>query len=329
VATLRWEKFYPRKWQSDAALRCCSAGARGVWIELVCIMYQQEPEQKGYLAYPGRITEPLTDSVILRLSGLLEKEYFDGIRELEKAGVFSRTPDGVIFCRHIVEEAKKSITNAQNGAKGGNPRLTDGLTDSVKRNGEKSDKPRIKNKELRDKKEEREREEGEKTAPEAPTRADIATQQKTGKKTEQKKRYGGGDRVQLSEEQFVRLVEDYGLDPLWKKIEELDMYIQRLEASQQGRKKLATMYSDHNLTIRAWFLKDGMRRAVTPQQKKAQEKEEADRRAAVEEKVKEQLIAEYNRKHGIVGTGGDRTYEPTSDEVQMALNELESDDEDE
>lgn len=326
--TLRWEKLYPRKYQSDAALRACNANARGVWMELICIMYQSSP--KGYLCQPNRITDRLTDSVILRLSGLLENEYRDGIEELERNGVFSRTEHGVIYCRHIVEESRKSAINAENGALGGNPRLTGGLTEPDNRTDEKSDKPRIKRLDIRDKRENKEKEsikkEPDMTAPVStptPAPAVLDNHGKWGsgrsrnepdhKPKEPKKRYGGGDRVTLTETEFNRLIEDYGMEPVRRQIEALDLYLGKISP-----KKARDNYYDHNLTIRSWFNKDGA--------KKQEQQADIDRRehAAAEEyeRTKRKLIEKFNKENGIETAAGGRTYEPTPDEVQTAIDDF-------
>lgn len=324
MATILWEKLYPRKWQSDAALRACNANARGVWMELICIMYQSSP--KGYLCQPNRITDRLTDSVILRLSGLLENEYRDGIEELERNGVFSRTEHGVVYCRHIVEESRKSAINAENGALGGNPRLIGGLTEPDNRNGEKSDKPRIKRLDIRDKRENKEKEsiKKEETAPSSTTTTAPADSGKnergSGRRPEEpdtkptkepKKRYGGGDRVLLTETEFNRLIEDYGMEPVRRQIEALDLYLGKISP-----KKARDNYHDHNLTIRSWFNRDGA--------KKQERQADIDRRerAANEEyeRTKRKLIEKFNKEHGIEPNS--RTYEPTPDEVQTAIDDF-------
>jgi hypothetical protein len=47
-----WFKFYPASWRSDPALRTCSISARGLWIDLLCLMHESEPA--GYLLLNGR-----------------------------------------------------------------------------------------------------------------------------------------------------------------------------------------------------------------------------------------------------------------------------------
>ena len=38
-----WLKFYPRDWRGDQALRLVSLHARGLWIELLCVMHEATP----------------------------------------------------------------------------------------------------------------------------------------------------------------------------------------------------------------------------------------------------------------------------------------------
>jgi len=121
-------KFYTRDWQADTALRQCSAAARGVWIEILCLMAQDDNGTRGYLAYPNRITEPLSNPVISRLTGLLIEEVTAGIGELLRNGVCSLTEHGVVYSRRMVKEAEISRINKENGKKGGNPKLKGRIT---------------------------------------------------------------------------------------------------------------------------------------------------------------------------------------------------------
>jgi hypothetical protein len=36
-------KFYPSDWRSDPMLRLCSLAARGLWMEMMCLMHEAEP----------------------------------------------------------------------------------------------------------------------------------------------------------------------------------------------------------------------------------------------------------------------------------------------
>lgn len=308
-------RLYPRHWQSDAALRSCSATARGVWIELVCIMSQNENGTYGYLCPNGRITEPLTESVILRLAGLVAEEYKQGVAELEQAGVFSRTEHGVMFCRFMLKEIKKINTCRENGRRGGNPRLSDGISDWLSKS-DKLKKLELEKSELEKKgkeKVEKEKRQERHDAPAEPTLPTTSPAVAKKKKARIVKPYGGGDRVMLTEDEFNRLIEDFGMDPVRTMIEKLDLYLGRLP--ERDSKK----YADHNLTIRAWFLRDGVKK---PQSAEAQEKEEEEENRQMEE-VKKKLVKIWERDRGIKrsNTPG-RTYEPTEEEIQMALDEM-------
>lgn len=113
-------KFYPTDWRSDPALRMCSPAARGVWIDMICLMHEATPY--GHLLVNGRCP---TDAQIAVLLGLPPDQFSEIQGELEAAGVFSRTKDGVIYSRKMTRMAKKSATARRNGRKGGNPRLSE------------------------------------------------------------------------------------------------------------------------------------------------------------------------------------------------------------
>jgi hypothetical protein len=138
-----WFKFYPNAWRSDELLRPCSIAARGLWIEMLCLMHKAAP--RGYLLING---EPPTETHLGDLVGVPTEQISELLRELESAGTFSRSRAGVIFSRRMVREEKKSREAVKNGKKGGNPSLceTTGKSDGVKG----QDKPPLKPKRTED-----------------------------------------------------------------------------------------------------------------------------------------------------------------------------------
>lgn len=117
-----WMKFYPADWQSDIELRSCSLAARGLWVELICIMQKADP--RGYLLVNGK--KP-TMALLAVLCGCSERDVSRYVAELEDAGVFSRDGGGVIYSRRILRDIEKAATDKANGAKGGNPNLKGGV----------------------------------------------------------------------------------------------------------------------------------------------------------------------------------------------------------
>lgn len=112
-------QFYPGDWQRDTGLKLCSLAARGLWAEMMWLMFDGEPF--GHLSVKGSVIPPV------KLAGIVGAELSvveDLLAELERYDVFSRTPKGIIFSRRMVRDAKRRETNALNGGKGGNPHLT-------------------------------------------------------------------------------------------------------------------------------------------------------------------------------------------------------------
>lgn len=106
-------QFYPDDWQSDSALGTCSAAARGVWVELLCLMHQGEPY--GHLTINGQAP---SDAMIARCARLNLREVSKGIAELETAGVFQRTPTGTIFSARMVRDEDRRQVKAEAGKLG-------------------------------------------------------------------------------------------------------------------------------------------------------------------------------------------------------------------
>src|SRR5260363_9427 len=100
-------QFYHAEWRKDSALQSCSIAARGLWIEMMCIMHECEPY--GYLSINGHA---MNAAQLARLVG-----------EFEKAGVFSRTETGCIYSRRMVNDERIRTVRAESGKLGGNPDL--------------------------------------------------------------------------------------------------------------------------------------------------------------------------------------------------------------
>jgi len=113
-----WMKFYPADWRSDPMLRMCSIGARGLWMEMLCLMHEADPY--GHLVVNKK---PPSDMQLGLLTGVDPSTVRTLISELEEAGVFSRNRSGVIYSRRMVEDDKKAQTARKNGKFGGNPNL--------------------------------------------------------------------------------------------------------------------------------------------------------------------------------------------------------------
>lgn len=114
-----WLKFYPADWRNDPALKMCSMAARGLWIELICLMHQATPY--GHLLVNGKTP---TDAQVAVLVGAPPDQIATLLGELESAGIFSRTRNGTIYSRKLTRMAKKVATARNNGLKGGNPNLS-------------------------------------------------------------------------------------------------------------------------------------------------------------------------------------------------------------
>lgn len=113
-----WFKFYPSDWSGDRKLHMCSIGARGLWIEMVCVMHEAEPY--GHLITDGK---PVTNRQIASLAGISLAECGRYLMELESAGVYSRTENKTIYSRRMVRDKAKAEKDRENGKGGGNPAL--------------------------------------------------------------------------------------------------------------------------------------------------------------------------------------------------------------
>jgi hypothetical protein len=115
-------QYYWGDWRRDTALQACSLTARGLWHEMNCLMHDCEPY--GHLTVGGVAME---SKQLARLVGVTPKECAALLAELEDAGVFSRTADGVIFSRRMVRDEEVRNRRAAGGQEGAEHGIKGGI----------------------------------------------------------------------------------------------------------------------------------------------------------------------------------------------------------
>jgi hypothetical protein len=113
-------QFYPGDWLRDTALRTCSIGARGLWIDMICFMHEGNPY--GHLKVNQKVILA-TNLAVMCGATLLDIEGWLG--ELSSAGVFEKTEDGTIYSRRMIRDEIIREARAAGGKLGGNPNLKD------------------------------------------------------------------------------------------------------------------------------------------------------------------------------------------------------------
>ncbi len=111
-------QFYPGDWLNDASLRMVSVGARGLWIEMICIMHQGS--EYGFLKVNDKVIH-ITN--LSRMCGATLEETEGWLNELNDAGVYSVDGNGCIYSRRMIRDEIVRQSRAAGGIKGGNPSL--------------------------------------------------------------------------------------------------------------------------------------------------------------------------------------------------------------
>jgi len=100
-------QWYTGDWLKDPGVRSVSLAARGLWIDMLSLMF--ECDRKGYLSLSGK---PMSADHLARMVGASTDEVSRLLTELETSGVFSRTDDGMIFNRRMVrDEESREASN--------------------------------------------------------------------------------------------------------------------------------------------------------------------------------------------------------------------------
>ena len=117
--------FYPGDWKKDAGVQSLDFAQRGVWFEIILLMF--ESTERGVLLLNHK---PMTDDQLSRVLGLDKQNLSKYLEVLLDTGVADRREDGALICRRMVREEALSLIRAECGSKGGNPKL-------LKQNGSK------------------------------------------------------------------------------------------------------------------------------------------------------------------------------------------------
>ena len=118
-AVMPYVKWHGRDWLGDPMLRMVKPEVRGVWIDLLCAMMNSEPY--GHLSAAGK---PMSDEQAARLIGLDIGTYKGILRDIEDAGISSRSAEGLLYSRRLVRDHEKFLKASADGKKGGgNPAL--------------------------------------------------------------------------------------------------------------------------------------------------------------------------------------------------------------
>lgn len=124
-------QFYPSDWLRDTALRTCSIGARGLWIDMICFMHEGNPY--GHLKVGNKVILPVN---LASMVGATLTDVEAWLDELRLAGVYDLDSDGTIVSRRMIRDENLRNIRAASGKLGGNPALKDGskVNQKVKQN---------------------------------------------------------------------------------------------------------------------------------------------------------------------------------------------------
>jgi CRISPR/Cas system-associated endonuclease Cas1 len=214
-------QFYMDAWLSSFEdLRLCSPAARGVWIDMLCLM--QKSVKKGAL-----LTSKNRQYSIEELASICTfnnaKVMQNLINELSEKEVFSQLEDGTIICRRMFYKAEREEEIRQSRIAAANKRWGKKKKKSVCKSNATGNANGMQN---------------------ISSRASGA-----GEGEEVKDKYL--EYVYLSSEQFKKLEDRFGKERTQEYIERLNNYI-----GQIGAKKAATKYVSHYHTILSWAGKD-------------------------------------------------------------------------
>lgn len=107
-------QFYPGDWRKDVELRSCTVAARGLWIDLMCVMHECEPY--GHLVLNGK---PMTPAQLAgQVGNITAAQCAKLIDELLDNGVARKTEGGLIYSKRMVDDERVRNARAEGGKAG-------------------------------------------------------------------------------------------------------------------------------------------------------------------------------------------------------------------
>lgn len=109
-------QFYPGDWLKDPALRMCSPAARGVWMDLLCLLHEC-PQRGVFRIKKGAEMLPVSvKNISNSIAGCKPKM----VQELINNGVvYTARKDDALYCKRLVKDELHRRHKAVNGKKGG------------------------------------------------------------------------------------------------------------------------------------------------------------------------------------------------------------------
>lgn len=219
--------FYVGDWRKAPDVRALSLEARGLWFEMLCLMW--EMPKRGYLSLDGK--KPLSDEQLARMIGEDVFVITKLKQVLESCNVYSKDPEtGVIFNRRMVKDENIRVSRSTAGALGMKSRYS----------GEGVCYNKTANKKLTNTESAIAIENEEKDLKILALK-DLSSIVKSGEVF-----------VKLSEDGYKKLVKEWGRANVHKYINNLNNHI-----GSKGVK-----YANHYYTIKSWMEKDNVKKPV-------------------------------------------------------------------
>ncbi len=130
--------FYAGDWLKDPGLRVISKSAKGVWIDMLCLMW--ECSDRGVLSSGGR---SWSDQQIAAAVGGDSGSVAGCLVELLEWGVAHRNSAGAVYCKRMVRDEEKRHKCSEAGSRGGGNPTFKGHPKGVPKGHPKGDTKRL------------------------------------------------------------------------------------------------------------------------------------------------------------------------------------------
>lgn len=104
----KWSKFVWDDWRNDASLQSCDLATKGLWMDLLSLMFSSE--RQGYLQANNK---PMSLLYLSKKTGVDKRTIEKKLKVLIENNVCSVDENGIVFSRRMARETCKSPVSVQ------------------------------------------------------------------------------------------------------------------------------------------------------------------------------------------------------------------------
>ena len=129
-------QFYPGDWMKDPNLARCSLAAQGLWMRILCLLFEAESRGEGRTK---NVAWSYAEIARAAGGGVDVRTGVRYVQELVDKGVAKTAEDGAIYSKRLIEDEERRVKGRVSGEKGAKKRWQNGSSSSSSSSSDKKE----------------------------------------------------------------------------------------------------------------------------------------------------------------------------------------------